>query len=245
MRLAETQGFRSAIQPAVFAGTGNVDIGRWLSAGWAMVSADLGTWILAALLMIVLTIVTCGLGGPAMACGLYLIAFRKLAGRPAAATDVTLGFGRFLNALGVAFLLGIPTFLVVAVREGVQFAMQLGMRTSNGEPNMGMMGLLVVFMLGMQILQWIAGSAAATVGFFSVAHVAARNAGPIEAIRESWTVVRRNPWMFLLTAILFQIISGAGVIALCVGILVTVPLIAAATAQAYVDHFGLDDAAVG
>jgi uncharacterized membrane protein len=246
MRLAETQGVRSAVQPAVFAETGTVDIGRWLTAGWTMVSADLGTWMLATLLMLVLTFATCGLGGPAMLCGLYLLAFRKQAGRPVVATDVTLGFRRFLNAFLAYLLLMLPSLILTGVQQVLQMMLQVMVSTSGGgrEPNFGLVGLLMVVSLGGSLVNMVVGYATYTVGFFTLPLVAARNIGPVEAISQSWAVVRRNPWMFLLTTILFQLIMPLGFVALCVGVLVTVPLVVASTAQAYTDHFGLDDAAL-
>lgn len=244
LKLAEAQGYPPASQTPIFAATGNVDIGRWLTAGWQMVSADLATWMIATLLTLVLTAATCVLGAAAVTCGMYLMAFRKQLGHPISATDVTLGFRRFLNSLGAFLLLSLPGFAVGIVQQIIAGFFQFAASGSSEQPNVGAIGLLLLVTLGMNLVSMVVSAAIATIGFFTFAHIAARNVNPIAAISDSWAVVRRNPWMFLLAAILFQLIGVLGIVVFCVGCLITIPLMIAATAQAYADHFGLEYAQV-
>ena len=98
--------------------------GRWIGEGWRMVTADLGNWVLIALVFTVLNgIVPIILQGPLMA-GFHIYCLKRLMGRQTEFADLFKGFNFFVPALvaslvillftGAATLLCIIPGLVVA-----------------------------------------------------------------------------------------------------------------------------------
>lgn len=81
--------------------------GRWISAGWRMVTSDLGNFALASLIFVVVnsfaSIVT---QGP-MQCGFHLYCMKKLFGRRYEVGDLFKGFDFFLPSFVAALLVGI------------------------------------------------------------------------------------------------------------------------------------------
>ncbi|MCH8195951.1 MAG: hypothetical protein IIB12_07725 [Chloroflexi bacterium] len=106
-----------------------------------------------------------------------------------------------------------------------------------GEAAVG--GLIIVIAL-IVLIAAAGGVVLSGVIFFMFAHIAARNANPLEALSASWEVVRRNFVMFCWVGLVYGLISSAGSLVCGVGLLVTYPLIIAAHAKAYADHFGIE-----
>src|SRR5689334_4537760 len=63
---------------AVYSGTGTVDMGRWLGAGWNIISQDVATWMVAALLFFVLTGCSVRICSGPLAAGMFMMAYRKM-----------------------------------------------------------------------------------------------------------------------------------------------------------------------
>lgn len=230
-RLAQAQGL---VYPEPrLAGTGTVDLTGWLSAGWQIVQSDLVTFAVAALLTVLLSLVSCGITAGPMTCGLYLMAFRKLCGRPVEIGNVFDGFRRFLwaflafvliAAAGAALerVLSAPAHVIAALGRDA-WALQL-------------MAVTYEWLVRTVVDAGIAG-----ITFFVFPHIAARNVNPIDALGASWSVFRRNPLLFCLTGFAFSLIAvPVGAAACCVGVLVTLPLAVAAQARAYADHFPIE-----
>src|SRR6185295_3749730 len=78
--------------------------------------------------------------------------------------------------------------------------------------------------------------------FFTLPLIIERNMGVFEAMRASREVTSRNLVMFILFAIVAQLIASAGTYACYVGLLATWPLMFTMTAVAYRDCFGVDGA---
>ncbi|MFN3651414.1 MAG: hypothetical protein ACK47B_17700 [Armatimonadota bacterium] len=230
-KLAEMEGATAMGGGAPLAGTGTVDVGGWLTAGWQIIEKDLITWCVASLLLFLLSGLSCYVCLPPLLCGMYMMAFRKMQYGVVEVGNMFDGFRRFLNA----FLLGL---LIFGVQMAVSLALTLplmGAQATVGDNFGAVMGLNLLS----NGIQFVVNSIIGGILFFSFPHIAARNANPAEAISASWEVVRRNPLMFILTAFLYQMIISIGVAALCVGVLVTMALVTAATAKAYADHFGI------
>jgi uncharacterized membrane protein len=213
---------------APLAGTGTVDISRWLEFGWQMVSRDVATWMVATLLMGVLGAFSCGICAPALACGLYMMAFRSMTYGRVEIGNVFDGFRRFLWALLLGLLIGISSYALVFL-----VSLPLELLTAKDESLNAVAGLVS------QGWSFIVQIALTGFTLFAMPHVAARNAPPIDALAASFAVVRRNIPMFLLCGFVFNLISGLGICACIVGVLLTMPWIVAATAKAYADHFGI------
>ena len=230
-RLHEMQG--PAVVNAPLAGTGTVDMGRWLNGGWALISNDLLTWCVAVLVAGLLSTVTCGvLTGPLYA-GMYMLAFRKMTHGSVEVGNIFDGFRRFLNAFLLMLLILGMSIAVRVVAEAPSWVLMVAAPDQVALRLVGAAAIqIVVAFVGSAVLQ------GATL--FAIPHVAARNVNPIEALTASWTVFRRNPVMFSVLGFVFQLIAGAGVLALCIGVFITISLMIAATAQAYADHFGVE-----
>ena len=232
LRLGEMQG--PGYRDAPFAGTGRVDIGRWLGAGWQIIQPDLFTFAAATLIAGVLSLGTCYILLGPMWCGLHLMCYRKMTSGVVSVEHLFDGFRRFLWAF-------LAALLFLAVYNGVTFLLYipLGFLGAFAESSPWLMFVYMPVYYGGSFL-WGAFLYGAT--FFTFAHVAARNANPIDAVSASWQVFRRSPVMFCLAGLLLQLLWGVGFMALCLGALITTPWLVAATSQAYADHFGLSAA---
>jgi len=222
------------------AGTGEVDFAGWLSRGWETIKDDVVTFAVASLLAGLISAVTCVifLTGPLASCGIMMMAFRKLLYGRVEIGNLFDGLKRFVPAF-LAFLIILLASMVIQIVSGGPawaLAAMAGSSPQAAPPPAGAM-------LAAQLWSWVAGTVlGALLGgatFFVLAHIAARNVGPIEALQASWEIFRRNVVMFTLTAFVYGLITMAGAIACCVGVFVTAPLITAATVHAYIDHFGL------
>jgi uncharacterized membrane protein len=83
--------------------------GRWISEGWNLVQADLGSYVLIALLFFLLSGVPLIQG--ALIAGFHIYTMKKLSGRHAEVGDFFKGFNFFLHSLVASLLIGLFTFL--------------------------------------------------------------------------------------------------------------------------------------
>ena len=83
--------------------------GRWIGQGWDLVKADLGTYILIALLFFVLSGVPFIQG--ALIAGWHIYTLKKLMGRRADVGDFFKGFKFFVHALVASLIIAFFTFL--------------------------------------------------------------------------------------------------------------------------------------
>ena len=87
-----------------------VRAGHWIGEGWALVTQDLGNYVLLALVFVVLSsAVPVILQGPMIA-GLHIFTMKKLMGRPAELADLFTGFNYFVPTLVASILIGIFVF---------------------------------------------------------------------------------------------------------------------------------------
>src|ERR1039457_3499871 len=87
-----------------------VHAGRWISEGWALVTADLGNYVLLALVFAVLSsAVPVILQGPLIA-GFHIFTMKKLMGRRAEFADLFLGFNYFVPTLVASIVIGLFVF---------------------------------------------------------------------------------------------------------------------------------------
>ena len=87
-----------------------VRAGHWVSEGWALVTADLGNYVLLALVFIVLSsAVPVILQGPMIA-GLHIFTMKKLMGRQCEFADLFKGFNYFVPTLVASIVIGLFVF---------------------------------------------------------------------------------------------------------------------------------------
>jgi uncharacterized membrane protein len=90
--------------------TVHVEAGRWISEGWALVTADLGNYVLLALVFLVLSsAVPVILQGPLIA-GFHIFTMKKLMGRHAEFADLFTGFNYFVPTLVASLVIGLFVF---------------------------------------------------------------------------------------------------------------------------------------
>lgn len=229
-RLAQMQG-EVPVPDAPLAGTGTVDLGGWTEAGWRIIKDDLLTFSLAMLVAALISVVTCGIAAPAMSAGMLMMAYRKMTTGYVEFGNLFDGFRRFGNALGTMVLVILASFVISLVFSIPIFVA----RAAAGEQSTVYMAVNLIC----QALSSVASFVLSGAILFALPHVAARNVGPVEAITASVEVFRRNILMFTVLAFVWQLLAGLGIIACCVGVLVTGALVTAAEAKAYADHFGL------
>jgi uncharacterized membrane protein len=82
--------------------------GRWIGEGWALVKADLGTYVVIALLFAFLSGVPLIQG--ALIAGFHIFTMKKLLGRRADFADLFKGFNFFVPTLVASLLIGLFTF---------------------------------------------------------------------------------------------------------------------------------------
>jgi uncharacterized membrane protein len=89
--------------------------GRWVSAGWQMVTADLGNYALVSLIFVVVNSVASIVTQGPLQTGFHLYCMKKMYGRRADVGDIFKGFDFFLPAFVAALLIGIFVFFGVLV----------------------------------------------------------------------------------------------------------------------------------
>lgn len=97
--------------PAVWTPPAQVHVaaGRWIGQGWDLVKADLGTYVVIALLYFILGSVP--LIGGALIAGFHIFTMKKLMGRKAELGDLFQGFNFFLPALLASIVIAVFVFL--------------------------------------------------------------------------------------------------------------------------------------
>jgi len=91
------------------------ETGKWISAGWDMVKADLGNFILVTLIFVVVNSVASIVTQGPLQTGFHLFCAKKLYGRRAEVGDMFKGFDYFLPAFVAALLIGIFVFIGILV----------------------------------------------------------------------------------------------------------------------------------
>jgi uncharacterized membrane protein len=87
------------------------ETGKWISAGWDMVKADLGNFIVVTLIFVVVNSVASIVTQGPLQTGFHLFCAKKLYGRRAEVGDMFKGFDYFLPAFVAALLIGIFVFI--------------------------------------------------------------------------------------------------------------------------------------
>ncbi|MGA2273405.1 MAG: zinc-ribbon domain-containing protein [Bryobacteraceae bacterium] len=83
--------------------------GRWIGAGWDLVKADMGAYVLATLIFFFLSGVPFIQG--ALITGFHIFTMKKIAGRRAEFADLFKGFNYFIPTLVAMLLIGVFTFI--------------------------------------------------------------------------------------------------------------------------------------
>ncbi len=191
-----------------------VPIEAWLREGFKLFQSQPGLLIAAGAITVALSVITLGvLSGPLMA-GLYMLVLRlhdKASPTPKPG-DLFQGFQVFL-----------PAFLLVVGVAAITF---VGSFILDFVPIVGSLAA----MLGSVVLS--------AVVMFAMPLIADRRMQVWPAVEMSLDTIKPNFWMFLAFNLLAGVISSAGIIVCCVGIVVTLPIGVCILSVAYRDVFG-------
>jgi uncharacterized membrane protein len=231
------------------------DFGGYFDQAISILKNNIGSFMLATLVMFAIQLVVSmipvvgGLGSifiaPALTGGLLIMARKARAGESPEVGDLFAGFkgeyyGKILGTYLLTILISIPVVLLalgVLLLSGPNFndLVAIADQSQSGfvDPDdiKGMFSNTNVLWLMLPVLLlliYISISLSLAMPF-----VLFHSGGPTEAIRSSFRIVNAHWFMFLVYFLLLGICAMLGILALCVGILVTYPLIAIGTFTAF------------
>lgn len=214
-----------------------VDIGACVSRGWNLVTKNfwltVGTTVLVMICMQAAGIIPflgicIGLivNGPLMG-GLYLFFLKLIRGERADVGDGFSGFRKFGPLVGV-FLLTCLILYVGLIPAGIY-----GVATGQFDRSSPDALFMILIFAGV-----LAAMYAGVTLFYAIPLVADMELKPVDALRVSHKVVSSRFFSFLGLGIVGTLIIIAGLLALCVGVFVAMPVCYAAWMYAYEDVFG-------
>jgi uncharacterized membrane protein len=136
-------------------------------------------------------------------------------------------------AVGVLVSLGATSFILRAHDDiaSVKFS-----DLWNPEPFWRFLGaeFLVALIIAAGFVLFLIPGVIASVGLsFATYLVVDRGAGPMDAIKESWRITKGNKWQLFLLMLTLVLLNILGIVALIVGVLVTIPITWLAVTHAY------------
>ena len=219
---------------------GDIDIGKWIGAGWAVFLRDIPVAIAIPLIVVIPVV-----GFFALSYfGFFAVAILTEEA-PGVPRLVPIALGAILGTIALFLALAVP-----ALRGGIYACFLQGTRTGKlTADSLGMgfrrwwactwvtwllggasvlclplMFILIGFplLLGLSTLQWL-----------SLFHIVDKGRGGMEALSFAWGCLRGRMWIMLLYTLLMLALMSAGVAAMYFGVLVTVPIADAALAASY------------
>ena len=231
--------------------SGAISAGDCIGQGWTLVTRNLGLYIGVSFVgMLLITFVSCipivnlFLIAPLMG-GLIYIALRDINNEPIDFGMLFKGFEKFVPLMVVGIIQGIPGLIFTILRFTIDFASLFGRMAPPPPAGRGdffqatptdingiMAGLsllIIVISLGFIIFSIVW----AVIFFFAIPLVLDRNLGPIDAIKLSARAALSNFGGIILLLILGGLVNILGMMALCFGLLVSVPVTLVANTIAY------------
>lgn len=224
---------------------GAINASDCIGTAWNLVSTKfwlyVGVGLLTILLIGCIPIVNLFLIGPVLG-GFYYFVLRDMDGEPVEFGMMFKGFEKFVPLMVIGLIQAIPGIIFEIFRFTTNMAQIFTMRgAGNGRgdffqappPNVGLaegLSLLVIIVALVFIVFSIFWGIAF---FFAIPAAMEHNLGPIEAIKLSASAGFSNAGGIILLYILSFLVALLGLIALCVGIFVAIPVIYAANAVAY------------
>jgi hypothetical protein len=224
-----------------------VDIGRCVGRAWEAVKANF--WLaVGTTFLVVLCMQACGIipfvgvclsmvfSGPLIG-GLYLFLLKLVRGEPASVGDGFTGFSKLFGPLLAAFILMCLCIYAPLLPCVIYAVATKQLAGASPSPDAIFFGLAVVGVLGAVYLGMALSMALPLVADLEL--------GPIHALRISWRVVSRKWFSFFGLGLVCGLIILLGLLALCVGLFVAMPVTYAAWMCAYEDVFGAGPGGAG
>lgn len=208
--------------PPAAPGAATVNLGKWLSDGWQVYRSDPGTFSVAFLVMLLLSLVTLTvLTGPLMA-GFYHMAFKSMRGEKPQIGDLFKGLDRFWPAV-FAWMIYVAAMSVLG-GPSITYSFE---HVSLKSPLFGLISFALQPLLS-------------AIYFFVYPLILERQRDTAAALDEAVRVVfPRNVLLFWVCGLIFYTLALAGFLGCGIGFFVTAPFILCAMAAAYRDIFGL------
>ncbi|CAN5313984.1 hypothetical protein BH20ACI2_BH20ACI2_24180 [soil metagenome] len=231
--------------------SGAIDAGECVSGGWNLVKPNywmyFGITLLAVLLISCIPCVNFFLIGP-VGVGVYYVLLKGMRSEPVDFGMMFKGFEKFVPAMVVGLIQGLPGIIWTVIDYGVNIASLIG-----GSGNGGSFGNFyqaeifeAPFLAGFTFAYVILGIIFAVVSVvwgltfvFALPILAEHDLGPIEALTLSARAAWSNIGGLILLVLIQIFLAILGVMALCIGVFFVIPVLYAANAFAYRQVFSL------
>lgn len=152
--------------------------------------------------------------------GMHHTAFRQLRGEEVRVTDVFRGGPYFLKIIVMYLLFSLAMMIIIT-------------------PVMIVSALLLPLLILVIPAMFVVSFLAQGLMYFASSLIVERGYGPVQALSESFSILRPQMWMFGAFAFVLNLMATAGMYACGVGMLITWPLWYTITAVAYRDCLGV------
>jgi len=220
--------------------SGAIDAGGCVSNGWALVTGKFGLYIgvgfVTLLLIGCIPFVGSLLFGPVLA-GFYYIVLRDMRGEPVDFGMMFKGFEKFVPLMVTGLIQAAPSVVATVLQYTVDLrrivgsggAPDVNFYQSTGDVLAGVSVVIVIFIIVLSLIG-IVWSVALQ---FAIPLILEHDLGVVDALLMSAKAAFSNAGGLILLIILQILIAILGVIALCLGIFVAIPVIYAANVFAY------------
>ncbi len=212
-----------------------------LKAGLELVRSQYWLFVgIAAVGMIIASLVPLGILMGPMMCGIYLALFKQRRNQPVEFGDVFKGFDYFGDSLIAALLHMVPIFVIIVPTYIFFYISMFAMiGGSGGQPDPGLVlgffgfwGIILIVLIVVLLLVSVAFT-------FAYPLIVDRRLPGFEAVKLSVKAAKANFWGLLGLMLLTGLLGFAGALLCYVGAFLVLPITFGATAMAYEQVFGL------
>ena len=177
--------------------------------------------------------------GP-LTCGIYYACLKQIRNEQVDFSMMFKGFEVFLPAMIVGLVISIPQIINQIINIGI-FVASIGAGVSQNEEAIQATNMLSLGSYGIQFLLYIPMLLLSLVFFFSYQLTIDRKVTALEAFKLSFAGLKKNLVSVIVLFILEILIGIAGMLVLCVGFFLVLPLIFMTSAEAYRQVFPSND----
>jgi len=223
---------------------GAINPGDCVSNAWTQVTAKFGLYLgmglVAMLLISCVPILNIFLMGPVMG-GFYYVALKDMRGEPIEFGMLFRGFDKFVPLMVIGIIQSIPSIILQIVQTVGDVASLVGSGASRrgdfyqsrDASEFGLAGGLMIFAIVVGVIVFVLFIAWYIAFKFAIPIAMEHDVSIGEAISLSFKAAFSNIGGLIVMLILSILIAIAGVLALCIGIFVAVPVLFVADAFAY------------
>jgi uncharacterized membrane protein len=219
--------------------SGAIDAGACVSSAWTLVTRRF--WLYVGVGFVTLLLIGCIpfvgslLFGPVIA-GFYYVVLRDMRGDPVDFGMMFKGFERFVPLMVAGVIQAAPTLIATVIQYTVDLARLAGTAApdvnfyqSRGDVFAGISAVVVLFVVVLSLI----GIVWSVALMFAIPLILEQDLGVVDALLTSAKAAFSNIGGLILLIILEILIGILGVMALCIGIFVAIPVMYAANVFAY------------